>query len=79
MRIASGPTVDISITVVEAPAPAAMPSGPSVTARSAAGSDTTVTTASARRAASAGLAAGGAPRDTRSSAFSGVRFHTITS
>src|SRR5215469_3087614 len=34
---APGPTVDISTTVSEVPAPATTPSGPSVTARSAAG------------------------------------------
>ena len=56
-----------------------MPSGPSVTARRAAGSATIVMSASARRAASAGLPADAAPSSTSSAAFSGVRFHTITS
>jgi hypothetical protein len=78
-RTAAGPTVDIWTTVVVPVAPAAMPVGPSVTARSASGSETIVTTTSARRAASAGLAAETAPSAVSDSAFAGFRFHTTNS
>jgi len=71
--------VDISTTVSDAPAPATTPSGPSVTARSAAGPVTIVISASERLAASAGVAAGIAPSPASRSALSADLFHTITS
>jgi hypothetical protein len=75
----AGPTVDISITVSVASAPAAMLSSPSLTARSAAGSETIVIRTSARRAASAGLPAAVAPRSMICASLAGVRFQTMIS
>ena len=78
-EVAAGETVDIWITVVASEAPAATPSGPSITSCSATGSVTMMITASARRAASAGLSAAMAPSSTSGCAFSIVRFQTTSS
>ena len=77
--MASGETVDIWIKVVASEAPAATPSGPSVTSRSASGSATIVITTSALRAASAGLSAATAPSSVNGFALSVVRFQTTSS
>lgn len=76
---AMGSTVDICATVAERPTPAAIPSGPSVTSRSAAGSDTMTHTSCARPAACAGVSATAAPDSSSGAALSGVRFQTTTS
>jgi hypothetical protein len=75
---AAGPTVDISTTVSDALAPAAIPSGPAVTARRAAGSATIVISNSAWLAASAGVAAGVAPSSASGPAFAADLVQTIT-
>src|SRR5207244_883116 len=75
---AAGPTVEDWITVVDESDPASTPSGPSVTSRSAAGSETIVITASARRAASAGEEHAAAPRSVAGLSALAVRFHTTT-
>ena len=77
--VESGPTVDIWITVVPSPRPAATPSGPSVTSASACGSATIVITASTRPATSAGLSATWAPATASGSAFERSRFQTTRS
>jgi len=56
-----------------------MPSAPSVTARTAAVFVTIVNTTSVRSATSRGLSAQRAPESSSGSAFSRVRFQTVTS
>ncbi len=76
---AAGPTVDMSSTVSGGRAPAAIPSCPSVTDRSACGSLSIVINTPARAAASAGVAAATAPRLASGATFPGDLFQTVTS
>ena len=75
--VVCGDTVLASMRM-PSPSPAVTPSGPVTTARTAASSVRDVKVASASSAAAAGELASRAPLATRSSAFCGVRFHTVT-
>jgi hypothetical protein len=77
-RIASGPTVDMSIRAAPGGRVAARPSGPNTTSSSDSGPASMVMAASASLAASAGVAAATAPLATASASRPGVRFQTRT-
>ena len=76
-RVASGEIVEQSMTSPPEASPDATPSAPNRTASTSGVSETQVTTTSALRPTSAGVAASRQPIARRSAALPGVRFQTV--
>jgi hypothetical protein len=73
------PIVLVSSQIASAPSASAAPSAPNITSRTASPSESIVITASAPSTAAAAESAIAAPSSASGSAFSGLRFHAVSS